>query len=105
MSIEDRITDNKEKLLSELEVYPVIDAACARSHIARATYYRWCEDDPSFAQTAKDAIAKGVAHINDNAESKVIRMIEEDNLSAIKYWLSHRHSEFRNGYIPVVFQR
>lgn len=86
----------KQLLLDNLKRMPIIEAACSKSGISRATFYRWKQDDLEFAKAAEKAQEEGDALIGDVAVSKVIKGINEDNLSAAMYWLNHRDSRFSN---------
>ena len=42
------------------------------------------------------AINEGEALINDMSESQLISLIREKNFAAVRFWLTHRHSKFRD---------
>jgi len=90
--------ENKNKLMSELKSAPIIQIACQKSGISRATYYRWRKEDPVFRGQADQAIEQGVLFINDLAESQLISLIKDKNTTAIIFWLKHRH----NSYTPKL---
>lgn len=83
----------KKLLLEQLRKTPVVQVACQKLDIHRATFYRWRED-PAFAEEADRAIAEGSMMINDMAESQLISAIQEKNLSAIQFWLKHHHARY-----------
>jgi len=84
----------KKILIEELEKNPVIGFATKRAMIARATYYRWLKKSKKFAKAAEKARDKGVSLINDLAQAQIILMIKDGNLTAIKFWLTHRDPAF-----------
>jgi len=84
----------KKILVEELEKNPVIGFASKRAGVARATYYRWLKKSNKFAEAAEKALEKGVSLINDLAQAQLILMIKDGNLTAIKFWLVHRHPAF-----------
>lgn len=86
----------KQLVIENLKRLPVIEAACAKSVVSRATFYRWKEQDSEFAEAAEKAQKEGDALISDMAVSKVIKWINDDNLSAAQYWLNHRDPRFGN---------
>lgn len=87
-------TDKQRKLLlDQLRKTPIVQVACQKLDIHRATFYRWRED-PAFAEEADRAIAEGAMLINDMAESQLINAIQEKNLSAIQFWLKHHHARY-----------
>lgn len=88
-------TDGQKNLLiEELKKMPIIQVACSRSGISRATYYRLIKEDAEFAQAAKEALIEGSAMINDLAKSKLISAIGDGKLPAITFWLSRRDPDF-----------
>lgn len=86
--------NQKKKLIEELEKNPVIEHACRRAGIARASYYRWLTRNKKFAGAAEKALEKGVSLINDLGRAQIILMMKDGNLTAIKFWLTHRDSAF-----------
>ena len=89
-----KTTKQKKILIEELEKNPVIGFATKRAGIARATYYRWLKKSKKFAEVAEKARDRGVSLINDLAQAQIILMIKNGNLTAIKFWLTHRDSAF-----------
>ena len=89
--------NNKQKkiFLEHLRKVPIIQVACEKAGIARATIYRWKKQNKKFAKDMEEALAEGEALINDMGESQLISLIRDKNFSAIRFWLNHRHSKFR----------
>lgn len=85
---------DKTKLLEQLDKTPIVQVACERTGIPRATYYRWVKSDKKFAKACDEAIEQSSALINDMAESQLISAIKDKNLGAITYWLKHRHPAY-----------
>lgn len=94
--LQDRTQQNRQLMIDQLKKTPVVQIACEKTGVSRSTYYRWREEDPKFAEEADDALAQGVALINDMAESQLLSAIRDRNISAIFYWLNHRHSAYSN---------
>lgn len=89
------IPEKQKKLLVEqLRKTPIVQVACQKLGVARATYYRWRSDNPDFAAEADAAIVEGEMMINDLAESQLIAAIQSQNLSAITFWLKHHHGRY-----------
>lgn len=86
----------KQLIIDNLKHLPIIEVAVSKSRIARATYYRWRKEDEEFAKLADESISFGVNYINDLAESKLLSAINEGSLTAILYWLNHRHNAYSN---------
>lgn len=87
---------DKELLLQHLTKTPIIEAACKQAGVPRSTYYRWCKDDPKFAEACIETIEISVGRVNDLAESQLISAIKDKNMSAITFWLKHHHQQYRN---------
>lgn len=85
-----------KKICEELRQHPIIEYACKKSGVSRAQYYRWMKEDPQFAEEVQKAKQEGLEVMNDFAESKLLTGITNDNLSAIFYWLKHRHPDYSN---------
>lgn len=94
--ISKRQNNDKVSVLENLRRMPIIEAACNKAGISRATFYRWKDNDPDFSKTVEIAQEEGEALIRDVAVSKIIKGINEDNISAAMYWLNHRDPRFSN---------
>lgn len=87
---------DKEAVIENLKRMPIIEIACNKSGVSRATFYRWKEQDSAFSQAVDKAQVEGEALIRDVAVSKIIKGINDDNLTAAMYWLNHRDPRFSN---------
>lgn len=87
---------NKDLVIDMLRKTPIIQIACEKVGIARATFYRWKKEDEKFSKATDEAIAEGEELINDVSESQLISLIKEKNFSAIRFWLNHRSARFRD---------
>lgn len=94
----DKIVSRQEKekvlLIEQLKKAPVIQIACQKTGIGRATFYRWKNSDEKFAKDAEEALTEGSALINDLAESQLLAAIKEQNMTAIIFWLKHHHPNY-----------
>ncbi len=86
----------KEKMLKELREMPVVQFACKKVGIGRATFYRWKNEDKVFEKEVEKAITEGEELINDMSESQLIALIRDKNFQALKLWLRHHHPKYRN---------
>ena len=86
----------KEAVLKQLQKMPVVEVACQRAGISRATYYRWRKENQGFRKAADEAIIEGELLINDMSEAQIISLIREKNWSAISFWLRHHHPKYAN---------
>lgn len=93
-TITKRQNSQKQDLLEKLKETPVVEVACRKLGIARATYYRWKLSDDKFAKEAEMALETGSALVNDMAESQLLTAIKDQNMTAIIYWLNHHHPAY-----------
>ena len=94
MTIELKMEKQKELLLEHLRTIPIVEIACKKGGISRATFYRWCEDDESFKTEVENAKVDGIENINDMSEAQLVGLIREKKYSAIQLWLRHNHNRF-----------
>ncbi len=98
----------KEKvlLLENLEKYPIIQIACEKTWISRATYYRWIEEDSEFWNKVEIAIQNWRNLVNDIAESNLISLVKEKHPWAIYYRLNNNHLRYsyKNNIQNVIIQ-
>lgn len=96
-------TITKDLLLETLSKQFTVGATCKKLNISRQTYYRWLEqfrlDDKNVDKDVQKALASGVQEVNDLAEQKLVEKIIKGDMSAIKFWLSRRHDDFKQAYI------
>lgn len=93
-SIKKRIENDKIILLEQLKKTPIVQLACEKTGIGRATYYRWRKDDSKFSNLADSAIHEGSLLVNDMAESQLLSAIKDKNMTAIIFWLKHHHPAY-----------
>ena len=93
-TIEQRQSAQQTELLKHLAKTPIIQYACQRSGVSRATFYRWRKDDDAFGKAVDGALASGNAIVNDMAESMLIQAIREGNITAQIFWLKHHHPAY-----------
>jgi hypothetical protein len=92
--IDQRQQEQKKQIVDQLRKIPIIQVACEKNGVARATYYRWVDEDKTFASETEEAIREGTAFINDMAESQLITLIKDQNYPAISFWLRNRHKAY-----------
>jgi len=86
----------QDQFLVELMKVPIIQVACEKTGLSRNSIYRWRKDDPAFAKKMDEAIAEGVALVNDMSESQLLTLIKEKNYPAISFWLRHRNANYKD---------
>ena len=50
----------KEIIVEQLKKTPIVQIACEKASIARATFYRWRKTDKDFAQKVDKALSEGM---------------------------------------------
>ena len=93
-SVETRQGAEKQRLIEALKELPVVQVACKKSGVSRATYYRWKREDREFLRQSTDALAQGIDFINDMSESQLITLIREKKMPAIAMWLKHNNVRY-----------
>lgn len=93
-TIEIRRAKDKVALLDNLKSIPIIEVACSKTSISRASYYRWRSDDEEFCKNADEAITEGEKRINDLSESQLISLIKDRSMPGIAFWLRHHHPKY-----------
>ena len=95
-TVEARQAREKSLLLEQMKKTPIVQVACEKTGVSRASFYRWRKEDKEFAKASDEALAEGTGLMNDAAESQLLKAIRDENLSAIIFWLKHRHPAFTN---------
>lgn len=93
-SISKRQEEGKKRLIEQLKIMPIIQVACQKVGISRATYYRWRNEDPEFADVCDTSLKEGYLFVNDMAESQMMGAIKDKNMTAIIFWLKHHHPAY-----------
>ncbi|HVU06651.1 MAG TPA: hypothetical protein VHE10_02590 [Candidatus Paceibacterota bacterium] len=93
-SIAARQRKEKTFLLEKLRETPVIEVACKKAGISRATFYRWYHSDKRFKKMADEAGEYSRRFMNDMCESQIISLIRERKMPAISFWLSHNDPRY-----------
>lgn len=88
-------TQQKQVFLEHLRKIPIVQVACEKAGIARATIYRWKKESKKFQKDMGEALTEGEALINDMSESQLISLIRDKNYPAISFWLRHRNPKYR----------
>ena len=86
----------QEMFLNHLRKVPIVQLACEKSGVSRNSIYRWKKEDIEFSKKMDDSIAEGEDIINDLTESQLLTLIKEKSWSAIRFWLKHRNSKFKD---------
>lgn len=94
MARTDTTEEQKKAVISQLRKTPIVQIACERVGVGRSTYYKWRKSDKLFARVADKALQAGQFFINDLAESKLLSLVQNGNLTAIIFWLKHNHPKY-----------
>lgn len=87
-------SNDKSRLIEQLKKIPIVQYACEKSDISRATYYRWRKEDDNFRKASDEALIDGALLVNDMAESQLISLIKDKKFTAIKHWLKYHHPTY-----------
>jgi len=93
-TIEKRQSKNKELLLELLRKTPIVQIACEKVGVGRATYYRWRKESAEFVKQSDQALLDGSLLVNDMAESQLMSAIKDKNMTGIIFWLKHHHPAY-----------
>jgi len=85
---------SKKQILEQLRKMPIIQVACEKSGVARASFYRWKQKDKDFSKEIDTAISEGEAMITDMSEAQLITLIRDKNFQAIQLWLKNHHGKY-----------
>lgn len=94
MTKKETMKKDKGRILEYLKSIPIIEVACKKANIARATYYRWRNEDSEFLRLSEEALQDGIDMINDLTESQLIGLIKDKKFQAVQFWLRHNHQRF-----------
>ncbi len=94
MNREEKQQQQKQAICDQLRKTPIIQISCEKVGVSRATYYRWRKDDKDFTKKSEEALSEGVHLMNDMAESQLLSAIKSQNMTAIIFWLKHRHKSY-----------
>ena len=97
---EERQEKDKRAMVEALKEMPIIQVACKRAGIGRATYYRWKMEDSNFARECDVALREGIEFINDMSESQIVQLIKERKLPAINLWLKSNNPRYGGKTAP-----
>lgn len=84
----------KAKFLAELEENPLVERACKKLSISRATFYRWKVEDAEFRVAVELAEERGREKITDFAESKLFENMQNNQFQSLKFWLQHNTTRY-----------
>lgn len=86
----------KRLAIEQLTKTPIIQVMVEKIGLARATFYRWKQNDKDFSEAVDKAITEGRNLVNDFAESQLINAIKNSDMRAITYWLNHNNKHYTN---------
>ena len=88
------VAAKKANLLKALEDFNgLVTQACRQANVCRAVYYKWYKDDPKFREKA----AEIQEHTVDNVESKLYNLIQNNDKTAIIFYLKCKAKD--RGYV------
>lgn len=89
-----RIQTQKRVFLESVAKMGIVEIACQKTGISRATFNRWKADDVEFRRQVMDAMNKGSEIMDDVVESKFIQLIQQGEIQAILFYLKYRHHKY-----------
>lgn len=91
----------KKKLLERLKKNFTISSACHLVGIGRTTFYCWMEEDLEFKHQAYENIQESKKDVTDMAYTRLVKHIEDGNLTAVMYWLNNKDPEINNKTMTI----
>ncbi|MCE9585611.1 hypothetical protein K8Q94_03265 [Candidatus Nomurabacteria bacterium] len=91
-SIKARQDALKEAFIEQLKRTPVIEQACQKVKLSRATIYRWVKEKKSFEKAMDAALEEGRNFMCDIAETQLFSLIGDKEFKAIALYLK-THSD------------
>lgn len=89
----------KKKMIEMAKNNPLVTHLCQKLSFAKATYYRWIEDDKEFKRAIEKAQTIGRASISDFAENNMFGLAKSNNehirFMASKYILEHNSPTYK----------
>lgn len=86
-SIKARQNALKTAFIEQLKRTPVIEQACQKVGLSRATVYRWIKEKKSFEKEMDAALAEGRTFMCDIAETQLFSLIGSQEFKAIAMYL------------------
>lgn len=97
---QNRLSKNQRDFLKALEAsFGNISAACKKTNLSRATYYKWINNSPRFAEEV-DTVNEGLI---DFAETKLHQNIMDGKEASIFFFLKTKGK--KRGYVETVEQK
>lgn len=96
---------SKLDVLEHLKSTPIVQVACQKAGVSRATYYRWREEDPDFKKKSDIAMGEGVEMINDLCESQLLKNIRDGHPTSTFYWLNNHHPSYSQRRILLPYKQ
>jgi hypothetical protein len=101
----------KEQMIEGAKTNHLVSYLCHKSGISRATFYRWVEEDKTFAREIENAQELGRCAMCDLAESKLLQLVKSPNenvaINASKYLLRNNHKNYKEsnwGYSRIKLE-
>jgi len=94
--------DDKQKFLDKLEDMPIVSVVCRNVGISKASVYRWREEDSEFKKRFDRALKRGRETLVDHAESKLVKLVDKENLGAIKMVLEANSKRYYRPRKPMA---
>lgn len=93
-SIKARQNALKASFIEQLKRTPVIEQACQKVGLSRATVYRWVKEKKSFEKEMDAALSEGRTFMCDIAETQLFSLIGDKEYKAIALYLSTHNPRY-----------
>ena len=91
----------KEQILERLTKNFTISSACHAVGIDRKTFYRWIDEDANFKKLAYENIQECKKDVTDLANNRLVKQIDNGNLTAVMFWLNNKDPEISGKTIYI----
>ncbi len=92
------------RVTEELKKVPTVRQACNKLGIDHSTFYRWMAKHFEFHQEVEAALLIGRSRMNDAAEGVIMTGIQNGDMRAAVYWLSHNNERYVDADQARYFQ-
>lgn len=97
-----KIVERQDKLkdvfIENIKKTPIIQLACSKAGISRATFYRWSKEDENFYKKYLEAESEGREYLSDAMESILIQQAKAGNMTAIIFYLKYNHPKYSDSF-------
>jgi len=86
--------DLTKRISDELQKIPNIRNVCSKFGIDHSTFYRWMGSYPTFRKEVRAALYFGREHMNNIAETVIIKGVQNGEYRSATFWLVHNDRRY-----------